>query len=541
MKQILIVDDNAENIYMLVTLLKGNGMIPSTAKNGQEALDMAHLNPPDLIVTDILMPVMDGYTLCRLWKTDEKLKKIPFVFYTATYTESKDETFAINLGADRFVLKPQDPSVLMDIIKEMLEKGYSAKQVPPKPLGEEMEIFRQYNEILFKKLEKKMMDLEVMNQELKRSEELYRLSFENASDVILTLDKELQILSMSPSLKRILGYQPNDFIHRPFSTFQSILTPDSYDQAQEDLKEILLGKTTTTSIYRFVSKDGDIKHLEVNGSAIRKDDLIIGMISVARDISERRLVEEKIRKLNEELEMRVQERTSKLEEVNKELESFAFSVSHDLRAPLRAINGFSNIIFEEYSSQFDNKMSEYINIINDNGKKMDKLITDLLKVSRTALIEMNYSKINMMKLIDSIFQEYSEQDKIKKVLIEIEDLPDAFGDPTLIQQVWINLITNAIKYSEPKMNPTLKIGSFCKDNQTVYFIKDNGVGFNPNFKSKLYGVFQRLHKSDEFEGTGIGLAIVKRIIQRHGGKVWADGEEGAGATFYFSLPIPKGT
>lgn len=539
MKQILIVDDNAMNIYMLESLLKGNGMLVNTAANGRDALDRARLNPPDLIVSDILMPVMDGYTLCRFWKSDEKLKQIPFVFYTATYTEYKDELLALSLGADRFILKPQDPFALMDIINEMLDDHYIVKQVTPKPLGEEMEFFRQYNEILFNKLEKKMLDLETVNQELKRSEELYRLSFENASDVILTVDKDLKIVSMSPSLKSILGYQTGDFVHRPFSMLLSILTPDSYQKAQEDLRQILLGSVLSTSIYQFITKEGDIKYLEVNGSAIKQDDIIIGMISVARDISERRFSEEKIKKLNEELEKRVLERTAKLEEVNKELESFAFSVSHDLRAPLRAINGFSSIIMQESVSSLDTKTKEYIEIIHENALKMDKLIIDLLTISRTTLIDIKSKNINMKKMVETIIDELSNIDDCKKFTIVVENLPDIDGDPTLIRQVWTNLISNAIKYSTPKENPSINIGSFVQSLQTIYFVKDNGIGFNPEYKDKLYGVFQRLHNSEEFEGTGIGLAIVKRIIQRHGGKVWAEGKEGEGATFYFSLPMKE--
>ncbi|MDP3285788.1 MAG: response regulator, partial [Desulfobacterales bacterium] len=154
--RVLIVDDNSTNLYMLESLLKGHGIEVTSAENGKDALDKARLNPPDLIVSDILMPVMDGYTLCREWKSDERLRHIPFVFYTATYTEPKDETFALSLGAERFILKPQEPDIFMNIIKKVLKEEYTVKQVETKPLGEEMEFFRRHNEVLFKKLEKKM-------------------------------------------------------------------------------------------------------------------------------------------------------------------------------------------------------------------------------------------------------------------------------------------------------------------------------------------------------------------------------------------------
>jgi len=196
-KRVLIADDNSTNLYMLETMLKAYGFEVISAQNGKEALDKALLNPPDLIVTDILMPVMDGYTLCRQWKSDDKLKHIPLVFYTATYTESKDEAFALSLGADLFILKPKEPDIFMNIIKEVLEEKYTARQVLTKPLGEEMEFFRQHNEILFNKLEKKMSDLEIANQNLRILEENYRQIFENAMDVIYSIGADLNIISIS--------------------------------------------------------------------------------------------------------------------------------------------------------------------------------------------------------------------------------------------------------------------------------------------------------------------------------------------------------
>ena len=264
------------------------------AENGKEALDKAHANPPDLIVSDILMPVMDGYALCRQWKSDDTLKHIPFVFYTATYTGSKNEDFALSLGADRFILKPQEPDILMNILKEVLEENYVVKQVATKPLEEEMEFFRQYNEILFSKLEKKMLDLEIANQELRILEERYRLSFENVTDVIYTIDTDLNILSMSPSVERILGYKPQDFIGRPVSDLGNILTPESFEQAIADISLVLKGETIPATIYRFIAKDGTIKYGEVSGSPVMRDGKIIGIISVARDITDRKRTEEAI-------------------------------------------------------------------------------------------------------------------------------------------------------------------------------------------------------------------------------------------------------
>ncbi len=284
-KKVLIVDDNDQNLYMLETLLKGYGLAVEVTRNGLEALDQARLNPPDLIVTDILMPVMDGYALCRSWKADERLRHIPLLFYTATYTDPKDEAFALGLGADRFVVKPQEPDALMGLIKEMLDETYIPRQVTAKPLGEEMEFFRKHNEVLFKKLEKKVMDLETANQKLFIMEERYRLSFENIMDVVYMIDTELNVQDVSPSVERILGYKPHEFIGRSVSSLSNIFAPESFSQAIADADHILKGETIPATLYRFIARDGTEKVGEISSSPVKRNGQIIGMISVARDVT----------------------------------------------------------------------------------------------------------------------------------------------------------------------------------------------------------------------------------------------------------------
>ena len=294
-KKVLIVDDNSTNLYLLKSLLEEEGFDVIAAKNGQEALDRAHADPPDLIVSDILMPVMDGYLFCRKCKSDEQLRQIPFVFYTATYTEPKDEKFALSLGADRFVLKPQEPETLIRILKEVWEERSAAEPVAPKPLGEEMEFFRQYNEILFRKLEKKMLDLETANRKLKCLEEQYRLSFENVTDIVWTIDADFNVRKMSPSVERMLGYKSQDFIGRSVSDLVKILTPESMERAMAEISLVLSGQTIPTSVYSLVARDGTIKHGEFSGSPILREGEIVGMVSVIRDITERKQAEEELR------------------------------------------------------------------------------------------------------------------------------------------------------------------------------------------------------------------------------------------------------
>lgn len=301
--KVLIVDDNSDNLYLLRTLLKGQGWEVFEASNGKIALEIARAQVLDLIISDILMPVMDGYSLCRQCKSEEKLKNIPFVFYTATYTEPRDEKFALDLGADRFIVKPREPDVLLEILIDLLEEKKTFSPDKAKPLGEEMEFFRRYNEILFNKLEKKMLDLETLNQELRVMEEQHRLSFENVRDVIFTLDMDFKILSMSPSVEKVLGYKPKDFIGRSVADLGSILTEPSLDQAINHISGILKGETTLPSIYEFIAKDQTVRVGEINGSPIMRDGKIAGIIAVARDITESKRAEEELRRREQQFSL----------------------------------------------------------------------------------------------------------------------------------------------------------------------------------------------------------------------------------------------
>lgn len=262
----------------------------------------------------------------------------------------------------------------------------------------------------------------------------------------------------------------------------------------------------------------------------------VKLIGVMIDITQWKQVEDEVKKLNAELEERVNERTAQLEAANTELQAFAYSVSHDLRAPLRAIDGFSRFLLEDYSSKLDAEGQRLLGLVRSNTQKMDRLITDILALSRITRSEHKKSKIDMTKMAMSMFNEAATPEIKSKLKIIVEELPDTYADPTYIKQVWVNLLSNAIKFSSLKSKPLVKIGGYSEDKFNVYYVRDNGVGFNPEYSNKLFGVFQRLHKANEFEGNGVGLAIVQRIIHRHGGKVWADSTEGKGATFYFSLP-----
>lgn len=242
---------------------------------------------------------------------------------------------------------------------------------------------------------------------------------------------------------------------------------------------------------------------------------------IAKDITERLKAEEQINTLN------------------KELEAFTFSVAHDLRAPLRVIDGYSGVLQEDYSAALDKEGKRLLNIISTNAQQMGQLIDDLLNLSRVGRTSLNCANVNMLNLAEKCVEEQLAFEPEIKAVINMHHLELAFCDGVLMKSVFNNLISNAIKYSHKKEAPIIDIGSFIKENEIIYFVKDNGVGFDMKHADKLFGVFQRLHKVTDFKGTGVGLAIVQRIISKHGGRVWANAIKEEGATFYFSLPYYK--
>ncbi len=306
------------------------------------------------------------------------------------------------------------------------------------------------------------------------------------------------------------------------------LTADGEPLQKNDYQEVLEQNNLDSLSGRYQLHEDQTLIVDITVSVIpNKDQAVFIIRNVTQQVqNEQELMEER------EL------RTEELERSNEELESFSYSVSHDLRSPLRAISGYTSLLLDDHYDKLNEEGQEFLEIVNNETKRMGTLIDDLLTFSRLNRTEKVGQVFSMDQLVRECINEVTKAFEVDFSEIEIEDLPIAYGDPKLLRQVWINLISNAIKYQESRQKISISIG-FRRDDQNdriVFFIQDNGVGFDMKYYDKLFGVFQRLHSDDEFEGTGIGLALVRRIINRHGGEVWAESKVGEGSTFYFSLP-----
>jgi len=401
--------------------------------------------------------------------------------------------------------------------------------------GRERELRDRNEELAMaeEELRQQIDEYQMSQDHLGESEERYRLLVESSPDAIVIHCGGRYVFANPAALRLYGADHPDQLVGRPITDF---VHPDSHEVVAERIRRLYAErKPVPLSEQQLIRLDGTVVDVDVIGIPFTFDGQPAVQV-VLRDITRRKLAEERIRRLNEELEQRVNERTILLETANRELESFSYSVSHDLRAPLRHIDGFSMALMEDCGDSLPETAAPYLEKIKSASRRMGQLIDDLLDLSRVSRSTMRRESVNLSRMVRELAREYEDSQPDRRVEFEIADGVVAKGDPTLLRVALANLMDNAWKYTGKKESAHIRFGETIIDGERVIYVSDDGAGFDMRFVNKLFGPFQRLHRADEFEGTGIGLATVQRIAQRHGGRAWAKGEEGKGATFYLVIP-----
>ncbi len=382
-------------------------------------------------------------------------------------------------------------------------------------------------------------DRDQAQQALQASEERFRSLFVNAPLAYQSLDQDGYFLEVNQAWLDTLGYQREDVQDQWFGDF---LAPEFVEPFRALFPQFqAIGKVHTE--FQMMHKDGRRRAIEFDGRiGYQPNGEFKQTHCILADITDRRQAENEVQSHHAELEEHVRSRTAELVIANKELEAFSYSVSHDLRAPLRAISGYGRMLIEDCQDRLSPEGTRLLSVIISETRRMGQLIDDLLAFSKVGRLPLQDStEIDMTALVKSVFEELTTQNPQRVMELDLPPLPTARGDAAMLRVVWVNLLSNAVKFTARQPAARISIAS-CSANEgtanerTIYRVQDNGVGFDMQYASKLFGVFERLHTLAEFEGTGVGLALVQRIIQRHGGRVWADSSLGNGASFYFSLP-----
>jgi len=583
--EILIAEDSPTQAEQLKHYLSARGYSVSLAVDGKQALAAALANKPAMLITDVVMPEMDGYTLCSKVKSSKTLQDVPVVLLTSL-SRPQDILKGLECGADSFIRKPYDDKYLVSRVEYILA-NQELRKTDRLKAGVQLQFGGQAHFITAEK--QQILDLlistyegavqineelETKQRELARERDLLHTLMDNVPDFISFKDTAGRFTTINGALARTLGIsRPEDALgDTDFDYFTEAFAQQTLADEQDVLRtgKPLVGKveeihlrnklpawiSTTKMVVRDldgkiigtfgVSRDiTESKHAEQelqlakenleSRVAERTSELAQANEQLQIELAERKRAEEQVRKLNEDLERRVAERTVQLVAANKELDAFSYSVSHDLRTPLRHISGFTDVLVAEHSSQLGPEAQELLKFIQDGSQKMNLMIGDLLNLARLDRLEAVSKMTPLNSLVEDVLQDLKSEIDGRKIDWHIGSLPTVNCDPGLLQQAFTNLLSNAVKYTRRREHAVIEVDQMTIDGEAVIYVRDNGAGFDSKYAGKLFGAFQRFHTAEEFEGTGVGLATVQRIIRKHGGRIWAEAECGKGATFYFTL------
>jgi len=367
--------------------------------------------------------------------------------------------------------------------------------------------------------------LQQVNEQLREGEERMRALVQNTPDFILEINRAGDILFINRSQATYAGRNVRD-----------ALPPDQHELALAVMEKSFLSGEPQTVELQTISQAGVPVWNSIRTGPVKNGDVVTSLTVIVTEITAQKEAQEKIRLINAELEQRVHERTRELEAMNKELETFSYTVSHDLRAPLRAIENFTRLVIDDYSGDMPTEAQEYLQRVRDSAVNMNTLIDEILRFSRAGRQPLQIATLDPAEIARQVYAELTEaREGDRQITFTVDPMPEVQADTVLLRQAYTNLIDNALKYTRRGTDAQIRVGCKQVSGENIFFVSDNGAGFDMQYADQLFGVFQRLHGEDEFEGTGIGLAIVERIIERHGGRIWAEAEVNKGATFRFTL------
>ena len=559
---ILVAEDDPE-ARELLTLLLGNGYQVLHAADGVEAIDVLNREAPDLLITDIVMPNMDGYELVRRVRQDERTAKLPVIFCSASYHEREVREMARSLGVANTLAKPYEIDNVRDVVAAALASKVGSI---PERCSEAMSA-----DVVacVRGAQERLNAMVAFSRHLFSEDDpagIARCASHAAREILLAQCAQVYVRGNESAgesciasglahaeLRELLASQMYRQLRTVVEEGGSAMFPMSSSEASDsghwrsgDFVSMLgVPISSSTRTYGYLTVINRIGLAAFTDEDLGIARAIAAQVAMAYEnavrrreleaqVARRSEMETEVRRLNRELEARVKQRTSELERANRELEAFSYSVAHDLRAPLRLIDAQAQMLAAGGMGKLQRPVVVQLEQIRRGAEHMSALIDGLLTLSRVRHVEMSPTAVPLGMIVARAIEILEPQTAGRQIEWRIGTLPHVTCDDELMLQVFVNLISNAIKYSRPRPNAIIDIGLDSAATPNIY-VRDNGVGFDMRYAPKLFGLFQRLHRQDEFEGTGIGLATVSRIIERHGGKVWGESKPGEGAVFRFTL------